>query len=156
MARQHGHHLVHGHVLRRVVVCLSADDERCARFVNQDGVHLVNDGVVEATLHAVFGFVDHVVTQVVETKFVVGTVGDVCVVGRLLFFTRQLRQIDAHTHAQEVVELAHPLRITAGQVVVDRDHVHTFVGQCIQVHRQSGREGLAFTGAHFRNFAVVQ
>ena len=156
MARQHGHHLVHGLVLRRVVVCLTADDERCARFVNQDGVDFVNDGEVKATLHAVFGFVHHVVAQIIKTKFVVGTVRDVGVVGGLFFFARELGQVDAHAHAQEVVKLAHPLRIAAGQIIVDRDHVHTFVGQCIEVHRQGGRQGLALTGAHFRNFAVVQ
>ena len=77
LARQHGHHLVHGVILRRVVVGLAADDERCARFVDQNGVNFVNDGVIEAALHAVFGFVNHVVTQVVKTKFVVGTVCDV-------------------------------------------------------------------------------
>ena len=69
--------MVDGLVLRCVIVGLTADDERCARLVNQNGIDLVNDGVVEATLDTVFGFVDHVVAQIVETKFVVGAVSDV-------------------------------------------------------------------------------
>ena len=69
--------MVHGLVLRGVIVGLTADDERRARLVNQNGINLVNDGVVEAALYAVFGFIDHVVAQIVKAKLVVGAVRDV-------------------------------------------------------------------------------
>ena len=69
--------MVHGLVLSRLIICLTADDEGGARLVNQNGINFVDDGVVEAALYTVFGFIDHVVAQVVKTKFVVGAVGDV-------------------------------------------------------------------------------
>src|SRR6218665_2283895 len=46
-----------------------ADDQRRARLVDQDGIDLIDDGVVQALLHAVLRFVDHVVAQIVEAVF---------------------------------------------------------------------------------------
>ena len=55
----------------------AADDERRARFVDQDRVHFVHDAEVVPALHAVVQVELHVVAQVVEAEFVVGAVGDV-------------------------------------------------------------------------------
>ena len=139
-----------------MVFGLTTDDQRRAGLVDQDRVHLVDDGVVEGALHTVMGFIDHVVAQVVKTVFVVGAVGDVGVVGRLLFLARQLGQVDAHRQTQEVVELAHPCGIPAGQVIVHCHHMHTFASNGVQVGRQRGRQGFALTRAHLGDLAVVQ
>ena len=77
LALERGDNAVNGHVHLGVVFGLSADDQRRARLVDQDGVHLVHDGEVQAALHPVAGLVDHVVTQVVKAVFVVGAVGNV-------------------------------------------------------------------------------
>ena len=65
-----------------------------------------------------------------------------------------------HDHAdgqpEKLVDLAHPLGIAFGQVVVDRDHVHAMARQGIQVAGQSGDQGLAFAGLHFGDLALVQ
>ncbi len=124
LAHQQGHHLVHGHIQRRVVLCLAADDQGGTRLIDQDGVHLIDDGVVEAALHALARVVHHVVTQVVEPVLVVRSVGDVRLVGSLLFFAGHLRQVDTHREAQEVVQPPHPLRVTARKIVVHCHHVH--------------------------------
>ena len=78
-----------------MVFGLSADDEWCAGLVDQDRIDLVDDGVVHATLYTVLYFIDHVVTQIVKSKFVVGTVGDVCTIGGLFVCTLHLWQIHA-------------------------------------------------------------
>ena len=62
----------------------------------------------------------------------------------------------ADLQAEELVEAAHPLRVAAGQVVVDGDDVDALAFQRVEVGRQRGDEGLAFTGLHFGDFAVVQ
>ena len=59
----------------------AGDDERGAGFVDEDGVHFVDDGVVVAALHAILDFELHVVAQVVEAELIVGAVGDVGGVG---------------------------------------------------------------------------
>jgi len=57
---------------------------------------------------------------------------------------------------EKVVEFAHPGRVALGQVVVDRDEVHTLAGQGVQDHRQGGHQGLAFTGFHLGDLALMQ
>ncbi len=96
---QLGHNLVDGDVHRGVILGLAADDQRCPRLVNQNRIHLVDDGEMQAALYAVCHFVNHVVAQVVKTVLVVGTVSDVALISRLLFFTRHGGQIDPHRHA---------------------------------------------------------
>jgi hypothetical protein len=150
------HHLVDGQIEVGVVFGLAADDQRGAGLVDQDGVHLVDDGVVQAALNPVAGLVHHVVAQVVEAVFVVGAVGDVAAVGALLFLARHLRQVDTHRQAQEVIKPAHPLGVAAGEVVVHGDHVHAVARQRIQIHRQRGGQRLAFAGAHFGDLSVVK
>ena len=156
LAGEQRHDLVHSQVSGCVVFRLPTDDQGRTGLVDQDRVHLVNDGIVERTLHTVMGFVDHVVAQVIETVFVVRAVGDVSVVSGLLVFSRQLRQINANLEPQEVVELAHPCGVTAGQVVVHRDHMHTLTCDGVEVGRQRRGQGFALARAHLGNLAVVQ
>jgi hypothetical protein len=111
LPREQRRHLVHAHVEVGVVLGLAGDDQRRARLVDEDRVDLVDDGVGELLLHAVLRRIDHVVAQVVEAELVVGAVGDVGGVGGLLLLVRHLRQVDADRHAEEAVELAHPLGV---------------------------------------------
>ncbi len=48
------------------------------------------------------------------------------------------------------------MAITPRQVVVNRDHVHTVTGQCIEVGGQRCYQCLALTGTHFSDLALVQ
>ena len=54
------------------------------------------------------------------------------------------------------MDLAHPLRIPAGQVIVDGDHMHTTAGQGIEIGRQGGHQGLALARLHLCDLPVVQ
>ena len=139
-----------------VVVGLPRDDERRARLVDQDGVHLVDDRVVEAALHALRRLEHHVVAQVVEPELVVGAVGDVRRIRRLLGRVLHLRQVDADRHPEKAVDAAHPVRVALREVVVDRDEVDAVAGEGVQVDRQRGDERLAFARAHLRDLAVME
>ena len=156
LAHQIGHNFVHGHIHGRVVFGRAGDDQWRTRFVDQDGVHLVDDGVVQHALHTIIGLIDHVVAQIVEAVLVVGTVGNVGVVRLLLVFTRQVGQVDTDRQTQEVVQARHGTGIAAGQVIVDGHHMHTFACQSVQIHGQRGGQRLAFAGTHFSNLAVMQ
>jgi hypothetical protein len=139
-----------------VVVGLSRDDERRARLVDEDGVHLVDDRVVEAALHALRRLEHHVVAQVVEAELVVGAVGNVRRVRRLLGRVFHLRQVDAHRHPEEAVDASHPVRVALREVVVDGDEVDAAAGERVEIDRQRGHERLALARAHFRDLAVVE
>ena len=56
-------------------------------------------------------------------------------------------------HPEEAVEAAHPLRVAAGQVVVDRDDVHALAFERVQVGGQGRDQRLAFAGLHLGDLA---
>ena len=153
---EHRRDLVHLQVELGVVLGLPGNDQRRARFVDEDRIDFVDDCIVEAALHPLGGGVDHVVAQVVEAELVVGAVGDVGRVGFLLGGMRHLRKVHPHAEPEETIDATHPLGIAAGQVVVHRDDMDALAGQRVEVDRQRRRQGLALAGAHLGNLAVVQ
>ena len=78
------------------------------------------------------------------------------VVGVLALLVVEVVDDDADREAEELVEAAHPLRVAAGQVVVDGDDVDALAFERIQVARQGGDQRLSFTGLHFGDFAFVK
>ena len=63
---------------------------------------------------------------------------------------------DTHRDTERIIDLSHPDRIAAREIVVDGDHVHALAGQRIEVRRERGDERLAFARAHFRDIALMQ
>ena len=63
---------------------------------------------------------------------------------------------DADGEAEEAVDLAHPLGVALGQVVVDGDDVNAVAGERVEIAGKRGDEGFAFAGFHFGDFAGVQ
>ena len=99
----------------------------------------------------------HVVAEVIEAQLGVSPIGDVTRIGRPLGFRIGDVWADpTHAQAQPGVELAHPLRVSGGEVVVDRDHVDAATVQGVEVSRQGRDQGLALTGAHLRDPAEVK
>ena len=66
----------------------------------------------------------HVVPQVVKAELVVRAVGDVRLIRRLAVLGLDIVDHQPHAQTQIAVELAHPLAVAAGQVIVDGDDVH--------------------------------
>ena len=61
-----------------------------------------------------------------------------------------------HLQAQELVYRTHPRGVPIGQIVVHGDNVHTPTGKGVQVDRHGGDEGLAFSGLHLSDGALMQ
>ncbi len=134
----------------------AGDDERGAGLVDEDGVDLVDDAEVLAALDHVGELELHVVAQVVEAELVVGAVGDVGGVGVAALLVGKVVDDDAGGHAEEAVDLAHPLGVALGEVVVDGDDVDAAAGERVEVGGQGGDEGFALAGLHFGDFALVE
>ena len=135
----------------------AADDKRCTGIVNENGVHLIDDGEVVRALHEVLGARGHVVTQVVKAELVVGTEGDIgkislatCLAVGLVF----VNTIDAQP--VEHIERTHPLRVTLGQIVVDGNHMYAVAGKRIKEDREGSHEGFTFTRSHLSNLAFMK
>ena len=134
----------------------TGNDEGRAGFVDEDGIHFVDDRIDQRTLGAILESEGEVVAQVIEAEFVVRAVGDVRRIGRTLF-CRALAALDhANLKAQEAKDGRHPVGVTLGEVLVDRHHVDALGGQRIQVGGKRRDQRLAFAGAHLGDLALMQ
>ncbi len=133
-----------------------ADDQGSARFVDQDRVDLVDDGVVQITLYVVVDAELHVVAHVVEAELVVLPVRDVRGVGALLRGVGRLGYDHTDFEAEEAVHLTHPLCVALREVVVDGDDVHALALERVEVTGEGGDERLALARAHLGDLALVQ
>ena len=77
----------------------AGNDQRGAHLVDQDAVHLVDDGEMMASLQQVALVDGHIVAQVVEPELVVGSVGDVRLVRDLLLLVRHVVRDEPDGHA---------------------------------------------------------
>ena len=135
---------------------LAGDNEGRPGLVDENGVHLVHDGEGVAPLDQLLGVNAHIVPEVVEAHLVVGSVGDVGGVGLLALLGGQPVDDEAHLEPQEAVDLAHPLAVALGQIVVDGDDMHALPRQGVEVGGQGGHQGLALAGLHLGDAALVE
>ena len=147
---------VHSRVEVGRFVARAGDNQRGARFVNQDGVHFVDDGEVVAALHQLALADDHVVAQVVEAQLVVRAVGDVAGIGGAALGAVQIVDNQADAQPHEAVDFAHPFAVAARQIVVDGHDVHALAGQRVQVRGQGGHQRFALAGLHLGDAPLMQ
>ncbi len=134
----------------------AADDERGARLIDEDAVHLVHDGVVKVALHQLVGRDGHVVAQIVEAEFAVHAVGHIAEVCLTAFFKAHTGGDAAHGEAVEVEDGAHPLGVARCQIVVHRHQMRAASNQGVEKEGQGGNQGLALSGGHLGDLAVMQ
>ena len=58
--------------------------------------------------------------------------------------------------AEKAVDLAHPLGVAVGEVVVDGDDMDALAGERVEIDRQGRDQGLAFAGLHLGDHAAMQ
>ena len=58
--------------------------------------------------------------------------------------------------AEELVDLAHPVGVAAGEIVVDGDDMDAFAGQGIEIDGKGRDQRLAFAGLHLGDAAFVE
>jgi len=61
-----------------------------------------------------------------------------------------------YAHPEQVINGAHPLRVPAGQVVIDGDDVHRPAAQCVAGRGERPGQRLALTGSHLRDLPGQQ
>ena len=109
-----------------------------------------------AALDHVLQPVLHVVAQIVETVFVVGAVGDVAGIGFLALGIVEPVHDDADGQPEEIIDLAHPGGVAAGEVVVDGDDVDALARERVEIDRERCDQRLAFAGLHLGDVALMQ
>ena len=151
-----GNECVDGGVELGAVVERARDDERGARLVDQDRIHLVHDGEVVAALDHLGGRVLHVVAEIVEAELVVGAVGHVAGILRAALLVVEIVHDAADGEPQELVDGAHPGGVALGQIVVHGDDMDAAAGERVEIDRQRGDQRLAFAGLHLGDAALMQ
>ena len=118
----------------------AADDERRARFINQDRIHFVHDGEIMAALDLLLLARGHaVVAQIIEAELGVRAVGDVAGILLAADVRRLVVQNAADGQAEKFVNRAHPFRVARGEIIVHRHDVDAAAGERIEINRQGGR-----------------
>ena len=144
-------------VLLRRVGGGAGNDEGRAGLVDEDRVDLVDDGDVVAALDLfVLGGSHAVVAKIIEAELRIGAVSDVAGVFLAAFPWGHLVLDAADAETEEAVERAHPVRVAACEVVVDRHDVDSEAGEGVEVDGQCGDEGFAFAGLHLGDHAAVE
>ena len=138
------------------LVALTGDDQRGPGLVDEDRVHLVDDGENMSALDHVTLVEGHVVTQIVKAHLVVGAVCNVAGVGCAALLARQIVHDQANGQAHEAMDLSHPFAVAPRQVVVDGDDVHALARKGVEVGRQHGHQGFALAGLHLGDAALVE
>ena len=92
LTHQLWHQFVHADINVHIIFSLARNNQRCTRLIDQNGIHLIHDGIIQFTLKALTGMGSHIVAQIIKAKFVVGAVGYIRTVSSLLIGMVHLRQ----------------------------------------------------------------
>ena len=98
----------------------------------------------------------HVVTQIVETEFGVRGVGDVAKISLAFLLGGFAREVDADREAEEAIDVAHPFRVTGGEVFVHGDDVDAAPSKCVEIDGHRRGQGFTFAGPHLSDVAAVE
>ncbi len=106
-------------------------------------------------MNDVFNVGGHVVAEVVETEFVVGSVGDVAGVGGLFVGWALAVRDDSDSEAHKFKKSAHPFGITSSEVIIDRYYEYSFASKGIEVSRHRTYKCFTFPSFHFGDVSLV-
>ena len=109
-----------------------------------------------AALDHVFLVNDHVVAQIIEAVFVVGTVGDIGGVGGSLLCLALSVNDQTGLESKIAVHASHLLTVAARQIVVDRNDVHALARQRIQIRGQRRNQRFTLTRFHLGDASLVE
>ena len=106
--------------------CRSRNNQRRSCIVNQNAIRLVDHRIVMLSLNLLLWRMCHIVAQIIKTKFVVRSVGNVGQISQSTLIAIGSVVFQAiHAKSQEVKQWRIPFAITTGQVIVYGNHVNT-------------------------------
>ena len=67
---------------------LTGNDQRGPGLIDQHGVDLVDDGIVQTAEHQLLLINHHIISQIIEAQFIIGHIGNVAIIGLLPLLLR--------------------------------------------------------------------
>ena len=119
-------------------------------------VHLVDDREIERPLDHLVAAVFHVVAKIVEAKLVVGRVGDVANYKPPPLLVGEVGDDHSDAHSEEPVDLAHPVGVAPGKIVVHRDDVDALALEGVEIDCKCRDERLSFARLHLGDLAAME
>ena len=107
-------------------------------------------------LYALGGMAHHIIAQVIEAEFVVGSIGYISRVCALLVPMFHLGKDDAHADVEKPIDTPHPFGIALREVIVHGNQMNSLAGQRVEISRQGSHQSLAFTCTHLGNLTLMQ
>ena len=153
---QGAHHRVRLFVQLGGLTALTGDNQGRAGLVDQDGVHLVHDGIGVLPLHQIALADDHVIPQIIEAQLVIRAIGNVAGIGLAAVGGLHVMDDQAHGQTHEPMYLAHPLAIAPSQIVVNGNDMDALARQRVQIRGQGRHQRFAFACFHFSDAALMQ
>ncbi|MPN07490.1 hypothetical protein SDC9_154760 [bioreactor metagenome] len=95
----------------RTLVPFAGNNQRGSGFINENGVDFIHDGEIQLALNHFFLVNDHVVSQIVKSELIVGSVRNIAVIGIAPFLVGQAMQDNPGGKAEEVIKLPHPFTL---------------------------------------------
>ena len=111
---------------------------------------------MQISLYQIFFLLDQIVSEVVKTELIIGTICDITCIRFLTLTCFQAVQDNTDTKTEAAVHCSHPIRVTLCQVIIDGDNMHAFSFQRIQVCGKHGNQRLTFTSLHLGNTSLVK
>ena len=111
---------------------------------------------MKASLNEVFNTYDHVISQVVKSKFVICGICDVTGIGCLSFGTCKAVEYYTYGKSHKSEYLAHPFRVTVCQVIVYCNYMNSLSLKGIEVCGHNCHEGLTFTSFHLGDTSLMK
>ena len=102
----------------------TGNDQRRSGFIDQNGIDLIDDCDMQPAQHAVLHIGNHIITQIIKAQLGVCGICNITVKCITLLRWCQRAGVYTDTQTQEPVNLSHPFRITACQIVVDSNNVY--------------------------------
>ena len=134
----------------------SGNNKRSSRFIDKDTIDLVDDSINEFTLNHLLFSVNHVITEVIESEFIIRTIRNI----RIICFTAvgiiHVMNDQSDGKTKITVHLTHPFTISAGEVIINRNYVNSAAGKSIKINRQCSNKCFTFTCLHLSDSALMK
>ena len=85
------------------------------------------------TLDAILKGPSHVVAEVVKTKFIICSVGDIRGVGLATLCGGHAGENDTNTKSKEAVDATHPLAIALCEIVVGGNYMNALASESVEI-----------------------
>ena len=137
-------------------LALSGNDKWCPSLIDQYGIDLIDQCIVQPSLHKLFFINNHVISQIIKSEFIICHICDVTIICGTSLIIIHAVQYHTYSQSEEFMYLSHPFCITFCQIIIDSYNMYAFSFQCIQIRRQSCDQCLTFTGFHLCNTSLMQ